>query len=77
MAPVCHTRTHFAQLRVVLRLRVADVFPPVPVTSRLDVSQGTLENEARRLVPHVRFKKLKLLPLCPRRRVRKVAVTRH
>ena len=23
-----HTRTHFAQLRVVLRLRVADVFPP-------------------------------------------------
>ena len=28
MAPVCHTRTHFAQLRVALRLRVADVFPP-------------------------------------------------
>ena len=35
MAQVCHTRTHTAQLRVVLRLRVADVFlPPEQIQGR-------------------------------------------
>ena len=42
MAPVCHTRTHFAQLRVVLRLRVADVFPPQGWEGGSKFSSGSL-----------------------------------